>query len=138
MKNFFLTIASLLILGFNLVAQNASTSSSFVTNDLSTVIDKHNKSPEVWPWNGCKEFTITVQIKVVEVEFVTLICCTQGVCFPQNTQKSPFSGHKQIDITSSSKVNYGNYTIKIANGTYLIDKHGRPMNLNYVVEKNKK
>lgn len=135
MKELILTITTILILSFNLNAQSIQTGNSFITNDLSSLISKNNKNPEVWPWNGCKEFTISVKLKVVEVEFITLICCTQGVCVPYNTKKSPFAGQKQITITSSSKVHFDEYIISVASGTYNIDSQGRPMNLNYHVKK---
>ena len=133
MKKFILT--SLVIISFMSTEFYAQTElNSFVINDLSTLVDKNTSNPEVWPWNGCKEFTINVKLKVVEVEFVVLICCAQGVCAPYNTQRSPFTGTKSIQVTKSSKVNYGKYSISIAKGTYNVDGQGRPMELKYLVE----
>ncbi|WP_055442738.1 hypothetical protein [Lacinutrix himadriensis] len=115
---------------------------AFSTTDLSFLAADKNQDSKIaiWPWNGCKEFSITLTTGVgIEIEFSIINCCVRGVCIyagKQNPLKNVLGKElpKQIQIKNSSEVLHENYVIKVKDGLYNIDvKTGEILDLEYIV-----
>jgi len=132
---------------FFLIALNSTAQNSTETTDLKTFHEfdgNQNNRTSGWPWNGCKEFTITIIVGGIEVEFNVLNCCVMGICqdasvwaffydmtFDRSVVKDP-KDIKEIKVIRSKEVRIGNYKVRVKEGVYQLDKEGRPKNLVYL------
>ena len=157
--NLYCIIGSLLLLG----CQNElpepgihNAESIIITDDLSAILsiikaDKNentsNKncpeitSAEVFPINGCKDFTVGVGLDGwIYIETEVTICCACAVCgvYEAEYEKSQFPSEiRKITIKTSSPVIFGDHEISIAPGDYDVDEKGLILGLKYNVVKNK-
>lgn len=127
-----------------------------ITNDLSvlltnTVTSKEGTtsdkgcpaitSAEVFPVNGCKDFTVGVGLDGwVYIETQVTVCCACAICGVHNMQKQKnetLAGYKIMTVETSSSVIFNEYEISIAPGDYEIDERGGIIDLTYKVVVNK-
>ena len=89
-----------------------------------------------FPWNGCGEFVVTVDLVYVQVETVIVVCCVDGICIPnvQLPEGVEISDGQQIGITRSSIEQIGSYQISLRPGQYIVRENGRVQDLNYLVK----
>jgi len=149
MKNFNKTIITLvftlIFLNTSYCQENQVEDGVFITKDLSflSTTSKQDSKVAIWPWNGCKEFSITLTTGVgIEIDFTIRNCCVQGACVyagKQTSLSSLFQNElpKEVNVKGSSEIIFENYRIKIKNGTYYINsKSGEILNLEYIVTLN--
>lgn len=89
-----------------------------------------------FPWNGCGEFVVTIDLVYVQVETVIVVCCVEGICIPnvQLPQGVEINDGQQIGITQSSIEQIGSYQISVRPGQYIVQENGRLLDLNYLVK----
>ncbi len=121
------------------------------SSNLNAFYDSNTNQRTGWPINGCKEFNVTVTTGIgIEVEFTIVNCCVNGSCASQSVLNviDGIFGNKgsnvdikkiqEITITESSSTLIGNYSVKIKNGNYKLNKSGGVDNLIYIGTKTKK
>lgn len=112
----------------------------FVTDDLSDIFVYENNSRTIgFPWNGCHEFTVTIDLELGQVTTVIMLCCTRGVCIPhtQLAEQVNVNNLSTAEIVQSTLSRSGNYTIAVEKGRYGIDKAGQLKDLKYRVTRKK-
>lgn len=128
---------------FFTLASNAQT--EIKSESLEVFYTNTNQNKSGWPINGCHEFEVTVNLGLGEVSTSINHCCVNAVCAAESfwnildavLKNNNTSGEKikNITILSSKSTVIGNYDVSIENGTYQLDKEGRPINLIYVGNK---
>lgn len=108
------------------------------TRDLSWIQPTGQRSTG-FPWNGCGEFTITIDLIYMQVETVVVVCCVQGICIPnvQLPVQVDISDSEPLEITQSSTEVVGNHQISIRPGTYTVGEDGGIQDLTYLVRTSK-
>jgi len=141
-KPFVLCVLTLIFLNLSYGQEELDKKKAFSTTDLSFLATDKNQDSKIaiWPFNGCKEFSVTFTSGIgIEIEFSIINCCVRGVCAyagKQNPLKNVLGKElpKQIQIKNSSEVLHENYLIKIKDGLYNIDmKTGEIKDLEYIV-----
>jgi hypothetical protein len=137
MKNLLLILVFLLFTNSALFSQSDTTSQGEIVSDLTTITSSSGGSPEVWPWNGCREFEVTLKLKVMEIQTHVTICCSMGICQPVNQQRNQIEPNSKVEVVQSSVVQVENYRISIARGIYSTNSEGNLKNLKYLIKTNR-
>lgn len=131
-------ISCLVILG--LLGQDTQAQQSVITDNLGAVLDQgkpNSRSLDIFPWNGCNDFEITIDLEYVQITTTITVCCAMGLCIPHGTvdnrQVTTFPA--TVQIISSNSVDYNGQQISIAKGEYRLDSTGKLQELRYKVTK---
>ncbi|PKA84094.1 hypothetical protein ATE92_2264 [Ulvibacter sp. MAR_2010_11] len=145
MKNY---ISLALCIGFILsfVTLNAQSSAQVVSSNSEYTIIHANDLKDItngntrgggFPWEGCREFTVTIDVEIFSIETTVLLCCVQGVCIPNVTGGSEIENRSsnRVYVKNSSSLQVGNFTIRILEGYYNLNNDNEITNLTYEITK---
>ena len=111
-------------------------STTVACQDLSWLIQNPTQRNLGFPWNGCGEFTITVNLDLIEIETVVVVCCVEGICIP-NIQ---LPNHVDLPddliarIGDSDSLRVGTTLVSIRPGDYKIGRNGDLFQVAYEVQ----
>ncbi|PQB05147.1 hypothetical protein [Aureitalea marina] len=131
-------ISCLILLSWS--CQDLLAQESIITDNLASVLDQkksNSRDLDVFPWNGCNDFEVTIDLEYVQVTTTIMVCCAMGICIPHGTvsNREVTRFPATIEIVSSNYVDYNGQKISIALGTYAIDSSGKLQELRYKVIK---
>lgn len=107
--------------------------------DLSWLIRNPTQRNVGFPWNGCGEFTITVNLEFIEIETVVVVCCVEGICIPniQLPNNVDLPDDLIATIEDSDSVRVGAALVSIRPGSYAFHRNGELIGLQYQVQLSK-
>lgn len=125
---------------FGLLSPNIHSQQSIITDNLGAVLDQKNpnsRNLDIFPWNGCNDFEVTIDLEYVQVTTTIRVCCTMGICIPHGTvgTREVTTFPPTVEILTSSSVDYNGQQISIAKGEYRLDSTGKLQGLRYKVTK---
>ena len=125
---------------FGLFSTEIQSQQSIITDNLSAVLDQKNpnaRNLDLFPWNGCNDFEVTIDLEYVQVTTTIRVCCTMGICIPHGTvgTREVTTFPPTVQILTSNYVEYNGQQISIAKGEYKVDSSGKLQELRYKVTK---
>lgn len=118
----------------NLYAQRGEDYTTVNSEELVRIFDQDEGVNLITGF--CQDITVTINLQFIEIETTITICCSNDpyICIPIIDTRA-MNGQNplpnDLEITNSSSVNEGSYTISIVNGRYPVNSKGEISGLKY-------